>query len=205
MTTWIRWFDDIGMDDVPVVGGKNASLGEMRRALTPLGIRTPDGFATTADAYRAFLASAGLERLAGEARSGLDVGDIEHLRAAGARVRAAILAAELPGELAGGVTDAYRRLEARYGLHCDVAVRSSATAEDLPEASFAGQHETSLNIHGTAMLLDVVKRCFASLFTDRAIVYRAHRGFDHLQVALSVGVQKMVRADREARGSRTSS
>ena len=200
MTTWIRWFADIGMNDVPVVGGKNASLGEMRRALTPLGIRTPDGFATTADAYREFLRAAGLERVIRDALGHLDVADIDALQAAGSRVRSAMLAADLPSPLVQGVAEAYQRLASQYGSNCDVAVRSSATAEDLPEASFAGQQETFLNIHGATMLLDAVKRCFASLFTDRAIVYRAHRGFDHIQIALSVGVQKMVRSDLASAG-----
>jgi pyruvate,water dikinase len=200
MTTWIRWFDDVGMKDVPVVGGKNASLGEMRRALTPLGIRTPNGFATTADAYREFRRAAGLERVIAEALGPLDVADIEHLQMAGSRVRSFILSADLPAPLVQGVTEAYQKLEAQHGTNCDVAVRSSATAEDLPEASFAGQQETFLNIHGAAMLLDAVRRCYASLFTDRAIVYRAHRGYDHIQVALSVGVQKMVRSDLASAG-----
>jgi pyruvate, water dikinase len=200
METWLRWFNDVGMADVPLVGGKNASLGEMRRALTPLGIRTADGFATTADAYRAFLAGAGLERVVADSLLHLDVTDITRLQSAGARVRSAILAASLPEELAAAIAEAYRRLEAEYGAHCDVAVRSSATAEDLPEASFAGQQETFLNVHGESMLLDAVKRCYASLFTDRAIVYRAHRGFDHTEVALSVGVQKMVRSDLASAG-----
>jgi pyruvate, water dikinase len=200
MATWLRWFEDVGMTDVATVGGKNASLGEMRRALTPLGIRTADGFATTADAYRAFLAGAGLERVIADALVDLDVTDIPRLQAAGARLRTGILAAALPDGLARAIADAYRQLEAEYGAHCDVAVRSSATAEDLPEASFAGQQETFLNIHGESMLLDAVKRCYASLFTDRAIVYRAHRGFDHTQVALSVGVQKMVRSDLACAG-----
>lgn len=197
---WIRWFDDIGIADVPSVGGKNASLGEMRRALTPQGIRIPDGFATTADAYRAFLSAADLERTIADALGPLDVTDIERLQAAGARVRSAILAAKLPDELMTVITDGYRRLEAQYGANCDVAVRSSATAEDLPEASFAGQQDTFLNIHGEAMLLDAIKRCCASLFTDRAIVYRVNHGFDHRQVALSVGVQKMVRSDLACAG-----
>lgn len=198
--THIRWFDDVGMDDVPVVGGKNASLGEMRRALTPLGIRTPDGFATTAEAYREFLRASALERVIDDSLRHLDVSQIDMLQTAGAKIRAAILAAPLPAALAQNITDAYRRLESAYGSTCDVAVRSSATAEDLPEASFAGQQETFLNIHGTAMLLDAVKRCYASLFTDRAIVYRAHHGFDHGQVALSVGVQRMVRSDLACAG-----
>jgi len=199
-TRWIRWFDDIGIGDVPAVGGKNASLGEMRRALTPLGIRIPDGFATTADAYRAFLRGADLEAIITLALGALDVADIERLQAAGARVRSAMLAAKLPEKLVEGIVEGYRRLEVEYGANCDVAVRSSATAEDLPEASFAGQQETFLNIHGEAMLLDAVKRCYASLFTDRAIVYRVHHGFDHRQVALSVGVQKMVRSDLACAG-----
>jgi len=197
---WIRWFDDISIGDVPAVGGKNASLGEMRRALTGLGVRIPDGFATTADAYRAFLRAGDLERIITTELSQLDVADIDRLQAAGVRVRSAMLAGRLPDELADAIAEAYRRLEEQYGANCDVAVRSSATAEDLPEASFAGQQETFLNIHGEAMLLDAVKRCFASLFTDRAIVYRVHHGFDHGQVALSVGVQTMVRSDLACAG-----
>jgi pyruvate,water dikinase len=200
MTAWIRWFDELGIGDVPVVGGKNASLGEMRRALTPLGVRTPDGFATTASAYRAFLGGADLERVIEGALGQLDVTAIDELQGAGRRVRSAVLAAGLPDTLVREISDAYRRLEAEYGANCDVAVRSSATAEDLPEASFAGQQETFLNIHGAPMLLDAVKRCYASLFTDRAIVYRKHHGFDHGQVALSVGVQKMVRSDLACAG-----
>jgi pyruvate,water dikinase len=197
---WIRWFDDLGLVDIPSVGGKNASLGEMRRALTPLGIRVPDGFATTADAYRSFVHEARLEPVLAEALAGLDVARVDRLQAAGRRARLAILGAELPGMLTESIREAYHRLEARYGPQCDVAVRSSATAEDLPEASFAGQQESYLNIHGDAMLLDAVRRCFASLFADRAIVYRAERGFDYRQVALSVGVQKMVRSDLASAG-----
>jgi pyruvate,water dikinase len=200
MTACIRWFDDIGLVDVPIVGGKNASLGEMRRGLTPLGIRTPDGFATTADAYRAFLCAADLERVIEESLTYVDIGDIDALQVAGARVRSAILAAALPDALRQDVTEGYHWLETQYGPTCDVAVRSSATAEDLPEASFAGQQETFLNIHGESMLLDAVRRCYASLFTDRAIVYRAHHGFEHSKVALSVGVQKMVRSDLASAG-----
>jgi pyruvate,water dikinase len=197
---WIRWFDDVGMTDVASVGGKNASLGEMRRALTPLGIRTPDGFATTADAYRAFMRGTDLERVVRNSLTDIDISDIDTLRAAGARVRSAMLAAPLPAGLIQAVQEGYRRLEEQYGPDCDVAVRSSATAEDLPQASFAGQQETFLNIHGATMLLDAVRRCYASLFTDRAIVYRVHHGFDHTQVALSVGVQKMVRSDLASAG-----
>jgi pyruvate, water dikinase len=197
---WIRSFDDVGMTDVASVGGKNASLGEMRRALTRLGIRTPDGFATTADAYRAFMCGANLERVVGDALAGIDISNIDTLRAAGVLVRSAILAAPLHPDLVQAVQEGYRLLERQYGPTCDVAVRSSATAEDLPDASFAGQQETFLNIHGETMLLDAVRRCYASLFTDRAIVYRVHHGFDHTQVALSVGVQKMVRSDLASAG-----
>jgi pyruvate,water dikinase len=197
---WVLWFDDLDLTDVPRVGGKNASLGEMRRALGPRGIRVPNGFATTADAYRRFLSEAGLDPLIDESLSGLDIQQIDRLQSAGRLVRTAILNARLPDDIASAVRAAYHRLEEEYGPHCDVAVRSSATAEDLPEASFAGQQETYLNIHGEGMLLDAVRRCFASLFTDRAIVYRAQRGFDHRQVALSVGVQKMVRSDLASAG-----
>ena len=197
---WIRWFDELGLGDVAVVGGKNASLGELRRALGPQGVRVPNGFATTAEAYRAFLRLGGLEATIDAAMAGLDVGRIDQLQAAGQKIRSAILNAELPAELAGELVAAYRRLEAESGAHCDVAVRSSATAEDLPEASFAGQQESYLNVRGERMLLESVRRCFASLFTDRAIVYRVERGFNYRQVALSVGVQKMVRSDRAAAG-----
>jgi pyruvate, water dikinase len=196
----VLWFDECGLGDVPRVGGKNASLGEMRRALTSLGVRVPDGFATTADAYRRFLRDAKIDELITEVLGTLDVGEIDSLQNAGRRLRTAIMAAELPADLAEAVTSAYRRLEQEYGADCDVAVRSSATAEDLPEASFAGQQETYLNIRGERMLLDAVRRCFASLFTDRAIVYRTQHGFAHEQVALSVGVQKMVRSDRACAG-----
>lgn len=197
---WIRSFDDVGMTDIASVGGKNASLGEMRRALTPLGIRTPEGFATTADGYRAFLRGADLEHVVRRTLADLDISNIDALQAAGSRVRSAMLAAPLPAELVHAVREGYGGLEEQYGPNCDVAVRSSATAEDLPEASFAGQQETFLNIHGEAMLLDAVRRCYASLFTDRAIVYRVHHGFDHTQVALSVGIQKMVRSDLASAG-----
>ena len=193
--SWIRWFDETGLGDVALVGGKNASLGELRRALAPMGVRVPNGFATTAGAYRAFLAQSRVDTLIGCAMAGLDVRDLDRLQAAGRAARDAVLGAELPRPIAIAVREAYRRLEAEYGAGCDVAVRSSATAEDLPEASFAGQQETFLNVRGETALLEAVRRCFASLFTDRAIVYRAERGFAHTDVALSVGVQKMVRSD----------
>ncbi|HEU4452256.1 MAG TPA: phosphoenolpyruvate synthase [Longimicrobium sp.] len=197
---WIRWFDELGLGDLPLVGGKNASLGELRRALAPLGVRVPDGFATTAGAYRAFLHETGADAAVGCAMARLDVRDLDALQAAGRAARTAILAAEIPRPIAAALREAYRRLEAEYGADCDVAVRSSATAEDLPEASFAGQQETFLNVRGETALLDAVRRCFASLFTDRAIVYRAERGFAHTDVALSVGVQRMVRSDLGSAG-----
>jgi len=197
---WVRWFDALCLDDVPRVGGKNASLGELRRALAPAGVRVPNGFATTASAYRAFVHRAELHAVIDGELSSLDVGDLERLQAAGRAVRAAFRAAELPAELADAVREAYRRLEAEYGAGCDVAVRSSATAEDLPDASFAGQQETFLNVAGEAALLAAVRRCYASLFTDRAIVYRAQHGYGHRDVALSVGVQKMVRSDLGSAG-----
>jgi pyruvate, water dikinase len=199
-TSWVRWFDDLTLDDLALVGGKNASLGELRRELTPLGVRVPNGFATTADAYRAFLDTADLRQRVDAALEGLDVRDLDALREAGRSARAAMLGTDLPDGLAEAVREAYAALEAEYGPGCDVAVRSSATAEDLPEASFAGQQETYLNVRGERGVLDAVRRCLASLFTDRAIVYRAERGFDHREIALSVGVQKMVRSDLSGSG-----
>jgi pyruvate,water dikinase len=191
----IRSFEDLQLDDVALVGGKNASLGELHRALVPMGVRVPDGFAVTADAYRLFLRSAGLEPVIARALAGLDAGNVDDLRRRGQQVRAALLAASLPADLERAILAAYDRLGAAGGEALDVAVRSSATAEDLPEASFAGQQETYLNVRGHAVLLETCKRCFASLFTDRAISYRAGRGVDHAAVALSVGVQRMVRSD----------
>jgi pyruvate, water dikinase len=199
-TSWVRWFDDLTLDDLALVGGKNASLGELRRELTPLGVRVPNGFATTADAYRAFLDTVDLRQTVDAALEGLDVRDLDALREAGRSARAAMLGTDLPDGLAEAVREAYAALEAEYGPGCDVAVRSSATAEDLPEASFAGQQETYLNVRGERGVLDAVRRCLASLFTDRAIVYRAERGFDHREIALSVGVQKMVRSDLSGSG-----
>lgn len=177
------------------MGGKNASLGELFRELTPEGIKVPAGFAVTADAYRAFLQASGLEEKIGTSLSGLDVGDIDSLRQRGASIRQAILAAELPADLVGQITRAYAELGGSTAANPSVAVRSSATAEDLPDASFAGQQETYLNVQGDYALLDACKRCFASLFKDRAISYRVDKGFDHFKVALSIGVQRMVRAD----------
>ncbi len=193
-------FASLTLADVPVVGGKNASLGEMVRALSPRGVRVPDGFATTADAFRAFLAQGGLRERIAEILAGLDTRDADALARVGHAVREAILATPLPAALAREVAEAYRELGRGVPGGIDVAVRSSATAEDLPDASFAGQQETFLNVRGEAALLDAVRRCMASLYTDRAISYRVDKGFAHDAVALSVGVQRMVRADLACSG-----
>ena len=196
----IRWLADLGRADVALVGGKNASLGEMIRSLGQAGIRVPEGFATTADAYREFIAHNELETAIAEKLSSL-APDQKNLAGIGAAVRSMILDGELQPPLVQEVMTAYRALPTgRSRSGASVAVRSSATAEDLPEASFAGQLESFLNIGGEAALLDAVQRCFASLFTDRAIVYRENNGFDHMQVAVSVGVQRMVRADTGGAG-----
>ena len=197
--TFIKWFDDIGLEDIPLVGGKNASLGEMRRALVAAGVRVPDGFAVTAAAYRRLLESAGLESPLRASLAQLDVDDIADLQRRALAARQVILQARLPPELEDEILAAYARLSGG-ATPVDVAVRSSATAEDLPEASFAGQQETYLNVQGGAAVLDACRRSFASLFTDRAIVYRARLGYDHLAVALSIGVQRMVRSDLGAAG-----
>jgi pyruvate,water dikinase len=197
---YIRWFDTIGITDVPLVGGKNASLGEMVRELTSKGVRVPGGFAVTADAYRHFLREARLDAVIKETLTGLDTRDMDNLRQRGASIRQAIVSAVLPADLERAIGDAYEQLNHRALHPVDVAVRSSATAEDLPDASFAGQQETYLNVQGRQALLDACKRCFASLFTDRAISYRTDKGFDHFKVALSIGVQRMVRSDLAASG-----
>src|SRR5882672_5945319 len=198
---FVRWFADVGLSDVALVGGKVASLGEMIRELAPLGIRVPDGFAITAEGYQHFIAEAGLGDRIRDLLSGIGKGDVQALMARSAEIRKLIVDAELPEEIAGEAVAAYQSLSQRFGMPgTDVAVRSSATAEDLPGASFAGQQDTYLNVRGEQALLDSVKRCFASLFTARAISYRADMGFDHLHVSLSVGVQKMVRSDKAASG-----
>ncbi len=199
-TEFVRWFADLGLDDIAVVGGKNASLGEMYRELTPQGIRVPNGFATTANAYRTFLKETGLNESIPQILSGMDVSNVASLQHYGAIVRHMILDSPLPDAVSHSIVDAYRRLCREHGDLTDVAVRSSATAEDLPTASFAGQQETYLNVRGQASLLDACRRCIASLFTDRAMSYRVRHGFDHMQVALSIGVQKMVRSDLATSG-----
>ena len=197
---WIKRFDEIGIRDIPDVGGKNASLGEMYSQLTDKGIRVPDGFAVTANAYRAYLEENKLAERISDALAGLDITDVDSLAVTAGSIRAWISSAEFPVDIADEITAAYREMETRYGKHLDVAVRSSATAEDLPDASFAGQQETYLNISGTENLLLTCRQVLASLFTDRAIAYRVHKGFAHMDVALSIGVQQMVRADRGASG-----
>jgi len=217
----ILWFEEVGIVDVPLVGGKNASLGEMIRQLTAKGVRVPTGFATTAYAYRYFIKEAGLEERLRELFSDLDVEDMNNLRVRGKQARSLILNTPFPEDLRTAIAESYLKLCERYGVtaefcdrfepeyqeECkeksqavDVAVRSSATAEDLPDASFAGQQETYLNVYGVLDVLDACHRCFASIFTDRAISYRTLKGFDHFDVALSVGVQKMVRSDLASSG-----
>ncbi len=197
---YVRWFRELTIDDVPLVGGKNASLGEMYQELTPKGVRIPNGFAVTAEAYRAMLDRAGAWEALREAMEGLDPDDVDDLARRGKRAREIIYGAGIPDDIAAQILDAYHELQREYGEDMSLAVRSSATAEDLPTASFAGQQDTYLNISGDAALLDACRRCFASLFTDRAIHYRIDQGFDHFKVALSIGVMKMVRSDLAASG-----
>ncbi|HXG52831.1 MAG TPA: phosphoenolpyruvate synthase [candidate division Zixibacteria bacterium] len=197
---YIRWFDEIGIGDVPAVGGKNASLGELYRELVPKGIKVPHGFAITVDAYWDLLRGADLVGRIARMLSGIDAGDAASLRRAGSAIRREIMEAPLPEALRREIIAAYRELCAGAREPLDVAVRSSATAEDLADASFAGQHETYLNVQGDAALLEACRRCFASLFTDRAISYRQDKRFDHLKVGLSIGVQRMVRSDLAAAG-----
>jgi len=198
---FIKFFKDLGIKDVPTVGGKNASLGEMYRTLTSKGIRVPNGFATTAEAYRYFFKATGLEVQIRKILKGLDTHNVNDLARRGKQIREIIIKAEFPAELKHDIIKAYDKLSKMHktkNLH--VAVRSSATAEDLPDASFAGQQETYLNISGHGMLLKAVKECIASLFTNRAISYRVDKKFDHFSIALSVGVQKMVRSDLASSG-----
>jgi pyruvate,water dikinase len=197
---FIRWFSELGIADVPLVGGKNASLGEMFRELGSHGLRVPNGFAITAAAYRATLDRAGAWGSLHAALDGLDPADRQDCARRAAQAREIVYRAPLPPELEDEVLTAWRQLRGQYGGDLTVAVRSSATAEDLPTASFAGQHESYLNIAGEAQLLDSIRRCFASLFMDRAIVYRIENGFDHFKVYLSVGVMKMVRSDLACSG-----
>ncbi|MEN8302933.1 MAG: phosphoenolpyruvate synthase [Campylobacterota bacterium] len=198
---YIRFFDELSIDDIPVVGGKNASLGEMYKNLTSKGIHIPNGFATTSEAYWLLLKENNIRKSIGEILFDLDISDTSNLQSRGKAVRKLILNSKLPKVLEDEILEAYKILSQEYAKRTvDVAVRSSGTAEDLPEASFAGQQETFLNINTPQKLLQSVKQCFASLFTDRAISYRESRGFNHFKVALSVGVQKMVRSDKASSG-----
>lgn len=228
---FVLWFEEVGIADISLVGGKNASLGEMIRQLNAKGVNVPTGFATTASAYRYFIQGAGLEEKLRQLFADLDVEDVGNLRLRGKQARSLILNTPFPEDLQEAIARAYQQLCQRYGENAqlcdrpkgrwalpnrfepeyqeqckqesqavDVAVRSSATAEDLPDASFAGQQETYLNVYGVQDVLDACHRCFASIFTDRAISYRTVKGFDHFEVALSVGVQKMVRSDLASSG-----
>ncbi|NJK47466.1 phosphoenolpyruvate synthase [Candidatus Gracilibacteria bacterium] len=203
----ILWLDEVGSEDINLVGGKNASLGEMIRQLQPKGINVPMGFATTAYAYRYFIESAQLDKKLYDLFADLDVDDVNNLQERGELARTLILDTPFPGDLQYAIATAYQKLCECFNDECrlqnqnlDVAVRSSATAEDLPDASFAGQQETYLNVHGLKAVLESCHKCFASLFTDRSISYRQHNGFDHFTVSLSVGVQKMVRSDLATSG-----
>ena len=197
---YILWFNEISKKDVPLVGGKNASLGEMYQELSPKGISIPNGFATTSRFFFYFLEKAGIKDKLVKTFNGFKSGNIKSLQKAGEAARKLILEASFPDELKEEVYQAYAKLCEEYVSNVDVAVRSSATAEDLPEASFAGQHESYLNVKGRENVLLYIKKCMASLFTDRAISYREEKGFDHFKIALSVGVQKMVRSDLSSAG-----
>ena len=197
---YIRPFGEIGLKDIPLVGGKNASLGEMYCNLSSQGVTVPNGFAVTAEAYRYVLDEATAWGPLHEALDALKPDDMDDLTHRARRAREIIYSAPLPGDLRREILDGYRELRQQYGEDMSLAVRSSATAEDLPTASFAGQQDTFLNIHGEAQLLEACKRCFASLFTDRSIHYRVDHDFDHFKVFLSIGIMKMVRSDLAASG-----
>lgn len=197
---YIRFFEEIGINDIPLVGGKNASLGEMYQKLGSQGVKVPNGFAITAEAYRYILKSSNSWDELRATLHGLKLHDVENLARCGKKAREIVYSAALPTDLEDEISRAYQQLQQQYGSALSLAVRSSATAEDLPTASFAGQQDTYLNITGVADLLESCHRCFASLFTDRAIHYRMDQGFDHLSVALSIGVMKMVRSDIASSG-----
>ncbi|MEK7585402.1 MAG: phosphoenolpyruvate synthase [Patescibacteria group bacterium] len=196
----VLWLEEVGIDDVALVGGKNASLGEMIRELGGQGVKVPSGFVVTATAYTHFLAATGLDKKILELLTPLDTKDLRQLAKIGKAVRREILAAEFPPDLLAAINERYAKMEERYGKDVDVAVRSSATAEDLPGASFAGEHDTYLGIRGAPDVTRAVRSAMASLFTDRAISYRVDKGFDHMKVALSVTIQHMVRSDLGASG-----
>ncbi|MFM7122957.1 MAG: PEP/pyruvate-binding domain-containing protein, partial [Fluviibacter sp.] len=193
-------FKELRMSDVEQVGGKNASLGEMISQLSSAGVRVPGGFATTADAYRVFLAHNGLAERINAILDSLDVDDVDALLKAGAEIRRWVVETPFPPQLEKEIAVHYAALIAESGPEASFAVRSSATAEDLPDASFAGQQESFLNIVGLDNILHAIKEVFASLYNDRAISYRVHKGFAHADVALSAGIQRMVRSDKGAAG-----
>jgi pyruvate,water dikinase len=197
---FILWFDDILIGDIALIGGKNASLGEMYQKLTSKGVAVPHGFAITSYAYRHLIKTAGIEKDVIDAMAGLDTHDMKNLQERGKKIREIIRNAEFPDDLRQAIIEAYRKMEEEYGPDVDVAVRSSATAEDLPDASFAGQQESFLNIRGTDALIENCRKCFASLFTNRAISYRHDKGFGQFDVYLSIAVQKMVRSDAASSG-----
>ena len=196
----IYWFSEVGIGDVPMVGGKNASLGEMFVNLTDKGVRVPDGFAVSAYAYNHYINTSGIRGKIEELLHGLDATNLPLLAERGDKIRTLIRGTPMPADVEQAIKDAYDELCKRYGAEVDTAVRSSATAEDLPDASFAGQQDTYLNVRGHAPLLEACRACFASLFTDRAIAYRQEKEFDHFSVALSIAVQKMVRSDLASAG-----
>ncbi len=201
MEEFVVWLDEVGIEDIPLVGGKNASLGEMIRNLSPLGINIPYGFVVTSQAYYEFLRYNKLEEEIRKILKGLNTDDVKDLQRRGYEVRELIKGGEFPKEIEEKIKEYYKKLSKRYNTHAlDVAVRSSATAEDLPDASFAGQQETYLNVVGAENVIVAVKNGFASLFTDRAIVYRERFGFDHFKVGIAMGVQKMVRSDLGSSG-----
>lgn len=200
MKNYIRHFNEVDINDVPTVGGKNASLGEMFQKLTSKGVQIPDGFATTADAYWHFLQEVDIKDEIFSTLAKLDIKEFSNLKEIGASIRKTILDAELPDDIKDAIGKGYDTLSQKYKGDISLAVRSSATAEDLPKASFAGQQDSYLNIKGKKELIDACKRCYASLFTDRAIKYREDNGFDHTKVALSIGIQMMVRSDLAASG-----
>ena len=200
MSSWVIPFEKLGIADIPSVGGKNASLGEMIANLANLGVSVPGGFATTADAFREFLQSQGLNDRIHELLDALDTEDVAALARTGKQIREWVMAAPLPAALDQAVRESYRAMGSGAGNGVAVAVRSSATAEDLPDASFAGQQETFLNVRGEDEVIHRMKEVFASLFNDRAIAYRVHQGFDHREVALSAGIQRMVRSETGASG-----
>ncbi|MGB1457441.1 phosphoenolpyruvate synthase [Spongiibacter marinus] len=199
MAEYVIWFRDLGMNDVEVVGGKNASLGEMISQLSNAGVSVPDGFATTAQAYRDFLDQSGLNQRIQDMLKGLDIDDVKTLAKVGKEIRQAIVDTPFPAPLNDAISEAYAKMiNGNPAMAC--AVRSSATAEDLPDASFAGQQETFLNINGLDNIMIAIKEVFASLYNDRAIAYRVHKGFEHADVALSAGIQRMVRSETGAAG-----